>query len=223
MGLRGDAIAQFDWCVGQIMQTLEELNLADNTLIILSSDNGPVVDDGYQDQAEELLGNHRPTGPFRGNKYSAYEGGTAVPVIVRWPRHVRSGETSDVLMSQIDWMASLATLIGAKLPKDCAPDSYDRLGNLLGTDPTHRPWIIEQAANHTLSVRTPLWKYIEPHEGPQMITWGPKVETGNCSIPQLYDMKADIQEQENLATRYPEKVFELETILRKVRTHSLKP
>lgn len=222
MGLRGDAIVQFDWCIGQIMQTLEELNLADNTLIILSSDNGPVVDDGYQDQAEELLGNHRPSGPFRGHKYSAYEGGTAVPVIVRWPRHVRAGETSDVLMSQIDWMASLATLIGAKLPKDCAPDSYDRLGNLLGTDSTHRPWVIEQAANHTLSVRTPHWKYIEPHEGPQMITWGPKIETGNCSIPQLYDMETDIQEQENLATRYPEKVFELETILRKVRTQSLK-
>ena len=73
MGLRGDAIVQFDWSVGEIMKTLAQLGLTDNTLIILTSDNGPVVDDGYQDQAEELLHGHHPAGPFRGNKYSAFE------------------------------------------------------------------------------------------------------------------------------------------------------
>ena len=83
MGVRGDAIVQFDWSVGQIMETLDKLGLAENTLIILSSDNGPVVDDGYDDKAEELLNGHSPAGPWRGNKYSAFEGGTAVPAIVR--------------------------------------------------------------------------------------------------------------------------------------------
>ena len=223
MGLRGDAIVQFDWSVGQIMQTLEELDLADNTLIILSSDNGPVVDDGYLDQAEELLGEHRPSGSFRGNKYSAYEGGTAVPAIVRWPARIRSGQESDVLMSQIDWMASLATLIGARLPQGSAPDSHDCLKNLLGEDQTDRPWVIEQSSNHVLSVRTPEWKYIEPNDGSPMITWGPKIETGNNPVPQLYDMKKDINEQDNLATQHPDIVFQLETILRKVRAGKLNP
>lgn len=216
MGLRGDAIVQFDWAVGQILETLDKLALTDNTLIILSSDNGPVVDDGYADRAEELLNGHKPSGPWRGNKYSAFEGGTAVPVIVRWPQMIKKGKESDVLMSQIDWMASLCALIDARFPKGSAPDSYDRLGNLLGTDNTDRPWIIEQAANHTLSVRTKEWKYIEPNDGSPLITWGPKIETGNFPTPQLYEMK-NPYEQENVASRYPDKVFELQNILRRVR------
>lgn len=216
MGLRGDAIAQFDWSVGQVMEALDRLGLTENTLIILSSDNGPVVDDGYDDKAEELLNGHRPTGPWRGNKYSAFEGGTMIPAIVRWPAKVVKGKVSDVLMSQIDWMASLGALIQAHFPQGSAPDSQNRLGNLLGTDSTDRPWVIEQAA--VLSVRTKDWKYIEPNDEPAMITWGPKVETGNCSIPQLYHMKSRKDEQENVAKQYPDKLFELQTILRKVRT-----
>ena len=223
MGLRGDAIVQFDWSVGQIMQTLEELGIADNTLIILSSDNGPVVDDGYLDQAEELLGNHKPTGPYRGNKYSAYEGGTMVPCVVRWPKSICPGKESDVLMSQVDWMASLGVLIGAKLPEGSAPDSFDRLGNLLGTDNSDRPWVIEQSANHVLSVRTREWKYIEPNDGPKMITWGPKIETGNNSTPQLYRMTDKLDEQEDVASQYPKIVFDFEMLLRKVRAGNLKP
>ena len=217
MGLRGAAIAQFDWSVGEIMKTLEEAGIADNTLVILSSDNGPVVDDGYQDQAEELMGDHRPTGPYRGNKYSAYEGGTMVPAIVSWPKGIEKRGDSNVLMSQIDWMASLGSLIGATLPKGSAPDSFNRLGNLLGTDSTDRPWVIEQAASHVLSVRTPDWKFIEASDGPKMITWGPKVETGASKTPLLFEMHQNISEQEDVASKNPSKVFEMQTILRKVR------
>ena len=216
MGVRGDAIVQFDWSVGQILETLDKLGLSENTLIILSSDNGPVVDDGYQDRAEELLNGHSPAGPLRGNKYSAFEGGTRIPAIVRWPKKITQPQVSDVLVSQIDWLASLASLVDARVPKGAAPDSFDRLGNWLGTDSTDRPWVIEQASNHTLSVRTKDWKYIEPNDGPHMITWGPKIETGNLSIPQLYDMTKDYG-QENLAEKNPAKLFELQTILRKVR------
>ncbi len=215
MGLRGDAILQFDWSVGQLMETLDRLGLTENTLVILSSDNGPVVDDGYADRAVELLGDHKPAGPWRGGKYSNFEGGTRVPAIVRWPGKVAKGEVSDVLMSQIDWMASLGSLIGARLPQEAAPDSRDHLGNLLGTDQTDRPWIIEFSSG--LSVCTKDWKYIEPNDGSAMITWGPKVETGNCPIPQLYDMRTGDDEKENLSAKHPEKVFELQTILRKVR------
>ena len=216
MGLRGDAILQFDWSVGQIMKTLDRLGLTENTLVILSSDNGPVVDDGYDDRAEELLNGHTPSGPLRGYKYSAFEGGTTVPAIVRWPKMIQKKGVSNVLMSQIDWMASLGELIHARLPKGSAPDSWNRLGNLLGTDNTDRPWVVEFAANHVLSIRTKDWKYIEPNDGPRMITWGPRIETGNDSIPQLYEMKK-VNEQENVAAQYPEKLFEMQTLLRKAK------
>ena len=216
MGLRGDAILQFDWSVGQIMKTLDRLGLTENTLVILSSDNGPVVDDGYDDRAEELLNGHTPSGPLRGYKYSAFEGGTTVPAIVRWPKMIQKKGVSNVLMSQIDWMASLGELIHAHLPKGSAPDSWNRLGNLLGTDNTDRSWVVEFAANHVLSIRTKDWKYIEPNDGPRMITWGPRIETGNDSIPQLYEMKK-VNEQENVAAQYPEKLFEMQTLLRKAK------
>ena len=221
MGLRGDAIAQFDWTVGQLMETLDQLGLTENTLIILSSDNGPVVDDGYKDKAEELLNGHTPSGPWRGNKYSAFEGGTAVPVIVRWPQKIKKTGDSDVLMSQIDWLASLGALVNARLPKGSAPDSYDRLGNLIGTDKTDRPWIVEQSMNHTLSVRTKDWKYIEPNDDPTTFMKAEKIETGNLNVPQLYEMEK-VNEQENVAEKYPKKVFELQTILRQVRNKRIK-
>ena len=221
MGLRGDAIAQFDWTVGQLMETLYQLGLTENTLIILSSDNGPVVDDGYKDKAEELLNGHTPSGPWRGNKYSAFEGGTAVPVIVRWPQKIKKTGDSDVLMSQIDWLASLGALINARLPKGSAPDSYDRLGNLIGTDKTDRPWIVEQSMNHTLSVRTKGWKYIEPNDDPTTFMKAEKIETGNLNVPQLYEMEK-VSEQENVAEKYPKKVFELQPILRQVRDKRIK-
>ena len=164
MGLRGDAILQFDWSVGQIMKTLDRLGLTENTLVILSSDNGPVVDDGYDDRAEELLNGHTPSGPLRGYKYSAFEGGTTVPAIVRWPKMIQKKGVSNVLMSQIDWMASLGELIHAHLPKGSAPDSWNRLGNLLGTDNTDRSWVVEFAANHVLSIRCLLYTSPSPRD-----------------------------------------------------------
>ena len=217
MGPRGDAIAQFDWSVGEIMRTLDRLGIADNTLVILTSDNGPVVDDGYQDRAEELLGDHRPTGPWRGGKYSAFEGGTEVPFIVRWPSKVKAGQTLGTLISQIDLMRSLGSLIGATLPKGSAPDSENSIGNLLGTDLTDHPWVVEEAHDHTLSVRTKEWKYIEPNDGSKMIKWGPKIETGNDPNPQLYRISDNLYEQDNVAEANPKVVFEMQNILRRVK------
>ena len=219
MGLRGDAIVQFDWTVGQIMAALEKAGLSKNTLIILSSDNGPVVDDGYADRAEELLNGHSPTGNLRGGKYSAFEGGTRVPLIVHWPAQIKGAQESTTLVSQIDWLASMAELVGTRIPKGAAPDSYNYLDNLLGRANEDRPWIIEQAS--TLSVRTRDWKYIEGSDGGKMITWGPKIETGNAPVPQLYNM-SDETEQVDVAAKNPQKVFELERILRKVRAQTMR-
>lgn len=221
MGLRGDAIVQFDWTVGQIMAALEKAGLSKNTLIILSSDNGPVVDDGYADRAEELLNGHSPTGNLRGGKYSAFEGGTRIPLIVHWPAQIKGAQESNTLVSQIDWLASMAELVGARIPKGAAPDSYNYLDNLLGRTNEDRPWVIEQASNHTLSVRTRNWKYIEGSDGGKMITWGPKIETGYAPVPQLYNM-SDETEQVDVAAKNPQKVFEFERILRKVRTQTMR-
>lgn len=220
MGLRGDAIVQFDWSVGQLMKTLKEEGIADNTLIILSSDNGPVLDDGYDDKAEELVGEHSPTGPYRGGKYSAFEGGTMVPAIVSWPKGLKSnvlGTTSNVLMSQIDWFASLSELVGARLPNGAAPDSQRHLQNLLGESQVGRNWIIENSLGNVLSVRTKDWKYIEASDGPKMVPWGPKIETGNSSTPLLYDMTKEVSERKDVASEHPEVVYELQNILRRER------
>ena len=91
MGPRGDVIVETDWSVGEILDTLDRLKLTDNTLVIFTSDNGPVVDDGYKDDAVAKLGSHTPSGPFRGGKYSHFEGGTRVPFIVRWPGARQAG------------------------------------------------------------------------------------------------------------------------------------
>ena len=217
MGLRGDAIVEFDWSVGQIMNTLDELGIADNTLVILTSDNGAVVDDGYDDKAEELLNGHQPLGNLRGAKYSAFEGGTTIPFIVSWPDKIKKPMESAALFSQVDLMASFGHLLGSTLPKGSAKDSENNLSAMLGQDKDGRSYVIEQAQNHTLSVRTKEWKYIEPSDGPKMIPWGPKVETGYTKGPQLFDMTQDRGEQTNVASQYPDKVYELQEILRAQR------
>lgn len=111
MGPRGDVILEADWCVSEFLKELDKQGLAKNTLVILTSDNGPVLDDGYKDQAKELLGNHKPGGPYRGWKTQMYEGGTCVPFILRWPAVVKPGVT-DVLVCQMDLLASFAALTG---------------------------------------------------------------------------------------------------------------
>ena len=127
LGPRGDAILQFDWSVGEILKTLDRLGLAQSTLVIFSSDNGPVVDDGYKDQAVELLDGHKPGGPLRGGKYSAFDAGTRVPLVVRWPGQVQPG-VSEALACQIDLPASMAALTGQKLERRRRPGQLRRAG-----------------------------------------------------------------------------------------------
>jgi arylsulfatase A-like enzyme len=215
MGPRGDALLQLDWSVGEILKALDATDLSKNTIVIFTSDNGPVIDDGYQDQAVELLNGHTPAGTLRGGKYSAFEAGTRVPFLVRWPGKVKPG-VSDALMSQVDLFASLAALTGQELGSNQAPDSFNHIQELLGKSKKGRDHVIEQAANNTLSVVRGNWKYIEPSQGPKM-NKNTDIELGNDPQKQLYHLKKDIGETTNLAAEEPVRVQELETILQTVR------
>ncbi len=209
MGPRGDAIAQFDWTVGEILGALDRLGLAENTLVILSSDNGPVVDDGYKDEAVAKLGDHKPAGPWRGGKYSRFEGGTRVPLIIRWPAKVKPG-ASDALVCQVDFCASFAALTGQKLAPGDAPDSQNVLPALLGESPAGRDHLIEHAGG--LSVRKGQWKFIPSGKGPK-VTASTNTETGADPAVQLYDLSMDPGEKINVATANPAIVAELQALI----------
>lgn len=213
MGPRGDAILEFDWSVGEILKTVERLKLDKKTLIIITSDNGPVVDDGYKDQAVELLGNHNPAGPLRGGKYSLFDGGTRVMFIAKWTGKIKQG-VSHALFSQVDLPASFAALTGQKLEENDAPDSFNHIDALLGKDKKGREWLIEHAGR--LSIIKGDWKYIEPGQGPK-IQVNTNTETGNDPMPQLYNLKNDIGEKNNLAEKYPDIVNKLSDLLKKIR------
>jgi arylsulfatase A-like enzyme len=213
LGPRGDVIAQADWSVGQILAALDRLKLANQTLVIVTSDNGPVVDDGYQDDAVARLGSHRPAGPFRGGKYSNFEGGTRVPLIVRWPGSVKRG-VSEALVSQVDLFASFARFTGQTLGPADAPDSQDMLGALLGASPAGRRHLVEQGGG--LSLRQGPWKYIEASNRPKMNVQT-NTELGNDTGAQLYNLQADPGETRNVATTNEARVKELQALLEKIR------
>ncbi len=215
LGPRGDVILQLDWTVGEILKTLDRLGLANNTLIMLSSDNGAVIDDGYQDQAVEKLNGHTPSGPLRGGKYSAFEGGTRVPTLLRWPARVKPGVT-DALVSQIDLLASFANLTGQAVPQREAPDSRDQLSAWLGETKTDREYVVEHAVSGTLSLVKGNWKYIEPSQGVKIIK-NTNTETGADPQPQLYNLTTDLGERQNVADQHPDKVRALAGLLNGVR------
>lgn len=213
MGPRGDAIIEADWSAGEIMAALDRLKLTRNTLVIFSSDNGPVVDDGYKDDAVAKLGGHKPAGPLRGGKYSNFEGGTRVPFIVRWPGKVKPG-VSGALVCQIDLLASLAAFTKQPLAGADAPDSVNVLPALLGKSQTGRQQLVEQAT--VLSLRQRQWKYIEPGKGRKIAT-ETNTELGNDPDGQLYDLATDIGETRNLVAKHPEIANGMKAQLQKIR------
>ena len=215
MGTRGDVILQLDWTIGEVMRTLDSLGIADNTLLVFTSDNGPAIDDGYQDHAYELLNGHTPMGIYRGGKYSAYEAGTRIPFIVRWPAKVKPSKQQS-LFSQIDVYASLASLLNQPLRKGAAPDSQEYLDVLLGKNNTGREYVVQQNLNNTLAIVKGQWKYIEPSDGPAIEFWT-KTELGNDKQPQLYDLSSDPSEKTNIAKSHPEIVKELSALLESVK------
>lgn len=214
MGPRGDVLLQFDWSVGQVLETLERLGLSENTIVILSSDNGPVVDDGYHDQAVELLGDHKPTGPYRGGKYSVFEGGTRVPCILRWPNKVKP-QVSDALVCHIDWFRSFANLLNFNIPEGRAKDSQDYLSTWLGRSNKNREYLVLQNLENNLSITHDGWKYIKPGKGAFYNPYT-DIELGNSQQDQLFNLKKDWGEKENLSGKNPKKVEQLSKKLNKI-------
>lgn len=213
LGPRGDAIVQLDSCVGEVLNALDRLSLVNDTLVIFTSDNGPVVDDGYRDQAVELLDGHKPAGPLRGGKYSAFDAGTRVPFLVHWPGRVMPG-TSEALVCQIDLLASMAATVGQPLDASAAPDSFDVSRALLAESPAGRDHLVEHAGVLSLIKRD--WKYIEPGRGARRNA-GTNTELGNDPQPQLYNLRDDLGERKNLAVERPDVVGEMAEMLAKIR------
>ncbi|TWT47839.1 sulfatase family protein [Botrimarina hoheduenensis] len=215
-GPRGDAIVELDWCVGKIVAQLEQRGMLENTLILFTSDNGPILDDGYRDQANELLGNHQPAGAFRGSKYSRFEAGTRVPWIVHWPAEVKAGVT-DAMISQVDLFASFCALAGTNLAEGVATDSLDLSQALTGHRPAAREYVVEHSGlTAKLAVRRGDWKYIEPDDGPQVLT-NTGAETANSFHPQLYNLSTDAGERKNVAGKHPQIVDQLANLLQQER------
>ena len=214
MGPRGDVIAQMDWVTGQLVDHLKKAGVYDNTIIIFSSDNGPILDDGYDDQAVELLGDHQPSGPFRGGKYSAFEAGTRVPFIISWPGVIVPG-VSDALVSQVDFYASFAKLVGQEIPEDGGPDSQEMLDVFMGKSNEGRNELFEEA--FAFAIRKGDWKFIQKSDKP-IPDWlqNKDVETGMRDEDLLYNLKKDPGEQNNLAEEHPEKVKELKALIQHV-------
>lgn len=211
MGPRGDAIVEADWCVGELIKTLETSGLLENTLIIFSSDNGPVLNDGYKDDAVEKSGNHNPAGPLRGGKYSLFEAGTRMPFITYWKSKIEP-KVSDALVSQIDLLSSLARLVGSETR---VPDSRELLDVLMGTSQSGREELILEATSRT-ALRKGDWVMIPPYKGPAVNT-SVNIELGNSPGYQLYNLKDDIGQKNNLAQAEPEKLKEMRTTFETIR------
>jgi arylsulfatase A-like enzyme len=203
MGPRGDVIVEADWCIGEFVKTLEEEGLLENTLIVLTSDNGPVINDGYYDDAEEKLGNHQPAGPLRGGKYSLFEAGTRVPFITYWKGKIEP-KVSDALVCQLDLLASFASLVGAE---ENTTDSQDELDVLLGKSDESRESLVLEATSRT-ALRKGDWLMVPPYKGPAINT-SVNIELGNSEEFQLYNLKEDLGQQNNLADTNPEKLEEM--------------
>lgn len=195
LGIRGDATAQMDDCLGRIRKALAE-NGYEDTLFIFTSDNGPKVSDGYEDGAREAWADENPAAPFSGGKYTVYEGGTRMPMIVAWPGHVKPGTTNNALISQTDFARSLAKIVGVDVPEGACGDSQELSYVMLGESEKGRENLVEQPAWGPWGYRKGDWKLIDSQE------------------PQLYFLGDDPGERNNLAAENPSKVEELRRELR---------
>lgn len=201
LGPRGDVIVEADWCVGQLIDELDSLGLLENTMIIFSSDNGPVFDDGYQDQARELTGEHSPTNGLRGGKYSLYDGGTHVPLAIYWKGRIEPA-VSDALVCQMDLLASLGELVGGTYPE--VLDSRNILPAFMGEDPEGRSELIIEAQGRT-ALRKGDYILLPPYKGRKQNASGN--ELGNIDTFALFNVVTDPAQQTDIAADEPE-VFE---------------
>ena len=223
-GVRGDVIQEFDATVGRVLEALDRLKLSENTLVIVTSDNGGVLDSNGPDTVhagtKETNNGHLQNGVLRGIKGNLFEGGHRVPFIARWPRQIKAATVSDQLICHVDMIATFAAATNQPLADDAGPDSFNVLPALVGT--AEEP-VRDHLINHTagcpgrLAVRQGPWKY-----GPASYAGGQQRTNKDgkkaALIPaQLYNLADDIGETKNLVAQYPEKVKELEAFLAKTR------
>ena len=211
LGFRGDCVVEFDWCVGEVMKTLDRLKLAENTLVVVCSDNGPVLDDGYQDGAVEKIGTHQPAGPYSGGKYSVLEGGTRTPFITRWKGRIQPGVSEQVVCT-VDLPASLAALTGVALPEQACRDSFNVLPALLGESGAKgRDHLLQQDnGSGNFGLRMGDWKLVSRKaKGKSQATVTKKKRQENEALTALYFLPDDPAEENDVSAKNPDKLKEL--------------
>ena len=218
LGARGDCILQLDWCVGELTKALDRLGLAEKTLIVFCSDNGPVLDDGYKDGAVEKLGDHQPAGPWRGGKYSVWEGGTRTPFITRWKGRTNPA-VSDEIVCTIDFAASFAALTGQKPAENGCLDSFDVLDALLGKPGARgRDHILQQDnGSGNYGLREGEWKLVRIEKRGQSEA---RVSRADRPLPAakhtLYHLTEDPGETSDVSAAHPDVVARLTARLEKL-------
>ncbi len=205
LGPRGDAIVELDWCVGQLLEKLDQLGLADKTLVVFCSDNGPVLDDGYKDDAIEKIGLHKPAGPYRGGKYNVFEGGTRTPFITRWLGRIPAGE-SDQMVCTVDLAASCAAMAGVELPESACLDSFNLSGALLGeADAKGRESLVQQdnGQGGNYGFREGDWKLLR-HDSGKTSNTERRLQRRSIEPFQLYNLSSDPGERTNVIDQHSE-------------------
>ena len=214
-GLYGDFVVQFDDGIGRIFQTLEKQGIAENTIVILTSDNGGISsDNGYMRKAGIQ---YNPNVPLRGDKGDALEGGLRIPFLIRWPGIVKPGTVSDEVLCQTDLLSAFANLLNVPVPEDAAEDSRNILDALKGGAAPNTPIVLQSRAGfHAL--RQGEWIYLDvEHEGDNN-------SSGIVETPgQLYRLTDDLHEDSNLYRKYPERVEAMLCELNEIRGTSPEP
>lgn len=195
-GIYGDVIEEFDFCVGKIVEALKREGLYENTIIIVSSDNAPMIKEGYKDGALENINGHNPYANLRGEKYSLHEGGNKVPFIFSWPEKIKKPFVQEQSFLYLDLLATLPTLIGKTLADAEKVDSKDASALFSNPKaPCYRKYIMTQNNSGQIALKKENWKYIPPRKG---------------EGAELYDLKSDPSELHNVVYAYPEIVRELQ-------------
>ena len=218
-GPHGDFIYEMDWIVGELLKTIEELGIAENTIVMFASDNGPEVPTVLAMRRDQK---HDGARPWRGVKRDAWEGGHRTPFIVRWPGKIEAGSINKQTVSLTDVMATCAAVVDAKLPNAAAEDSYDMLPSWFESETSVRPYMLQQTWTLALSIRRGNWKYLD-HKGSggnnynRAGRWGLKdyalPDTDPEAPGQLYNLADDPGETKNLYSQYPQVVSELKELL----------
>lgn len=195
-GVYGDVIEEFDHCVGKIVEALKREGLYENTIIIVTSDNAPMIKEGYKDGALEHLNGHNPYANLRGEKYSLHEGGSKVPFIFSWPAKVGKPFVQTQSFMYMDLMSTLPALVGRTLKPSEMADSRDASALFLSPDaPSYREYIMTQDNGGQIALKKGRWKYLPPQGG---------------NGAELYDLDADPSELHNVIYAYPEIARELQ-------------